>query len=111
MAAEVAITRTDLDVGGLRRAAARSRDGNAARRMLALALARRPAQLVVKAPAELEAPATDALVGDHHTALSEQQLDIPQAWFDAQPDLDPEHLVFIDESGASTKMARLRGRA
>jgi transposase len=34
-----------------------------------------------------------------------------QAWFDAQPDLDPAHLVFIDETGASTKMARLRGRA
>lgn len=34
-----------------------------------------------------------------------------QAWFDAQPDLDPERLVFIDESGASTKMARMRGRA
>jgi transposase len=33
------------------------------------------------------------------------------AWFDAQPDLDPEHLVFIDETSASTKMARLRGRA
>ena len=28
-----------------------------------------------------------------------------------QPDLDPERLVFIDETGASTKMARLRGRA
>lgn len=34
-----------------------------------------------------------------------------QAWFDAQPDLDPEHLVVIDETGASTKMARLCGRA
>jgi transposase len=34
-----------------------------------------------------------------------------QAWFDAQPELDPERLVFIDETGASTKMARLRGRA
>jgi transposase len=34
-----------------------------------------------------------------------------QAWFDAQPDLDPKRLVFIDETGASTKMARLRGRA
>ena len=34
-----------------------------------------------------------------------------QAWFDAQPDLDPERLLFIDESGASTKLARLRGRA
>ena len=29
----------------------------------------------------------------------------------AQPDLDPTRLVFIDETGASTKMARLRGRA
>lgn len=34
-----------------------------------------------------------------------------QAWFDGQPDLDPERLVFIDETGASTKMARLRGRS
>jgi transposase len=28
-----------------------------------------------------------------------------------QPELDPERLVFIDETGASTKMARLCGRA
>lgn len=34
-----------------------------------------------------------------------------RAWFEAQPDLDPERLVFIDETGASTKMARLYGRA
>ena len=34
-----------------------------------------------------------------------------QAWFDAQPELDPEKLIFIDETGASTKMTRLRGRA
>ena len=34
-----------------------------------------------------------------------------QAWFHTQLDLDPEKLVFIDETGASTKMARLRGRA
>lgn len=32
-------------------------------------------------------------------------------WFERQPDLDPTRLVFIDETGASTKMARLRGRA
>ena len=32
------------------------------------------------------------------------------AWFEAQPDLDPTKLVFIDETGATTKMARLRGR-
>ena len=34
-----------------------------------------------------------------------------EAWFDAQPDLDPAHLVFIDETGATTKMARRRGRS
>jgi transposase len=34
-----------------------------------------------------------------------------QDWFEAQPDLDPQRLVFIDETGLSTKMARLRGRA
>ncbi len=34
-----------------------------------------------------------------------------QAWFDGQPDLDPDKLVFIDETGLNTKMARLRGRA
>jgi transposase len=34
-----------------------------------------------------------------------------QAWFDGQTDLNPEKLVFIDETGATTKMARLRGRA
>ena len=34
-----------------------------------------------------------------------------QAWFDGRLDLDPAKLVFVDETGASTKMARLRGRA
>ena len=34
-----------------------------------------------------------------------------QDWFDGQLDLDPERLVFIDETGLSTKMARLRGRS
>ena len=33
------------------------------------------------------------------------------AWFEAQPDLDPERLVFIDECGTSTRMARLYGRS
>jgi hypothetical protein len=32
-------------------------------------------------------------------------------WIDVQHDLDPERLIFIDESGLSTKMARLRGWA
>lgn len=34
-----------------------------------------------------------------------------RAWFDGQLDLDPSRLIFIDETSASTKMARLRGRA
>ncbi len=34
-----------------------------------------------------------------------------QDWFEGQPDLDPARLIFIDETGASTKMARLRGWA
>jgi transposase len=34
-----------------------------------------------------------------------------EAWFDSQLDLDPTKLIFIDETSASTKMARLRGRA
>src|SRR4051795_5692683 len=32
-------------------------------------------------------------------------------WFEAQLDLDPDKLVFVDESFASTQMARLHGRA
>ena len=32
-------------------------------------------------------------------------------WFDGQLGLDPAKLVFIDETGLSTKMTRLRGRA
>lgn len=34
-----------------------------------------------------------------------------QVWFDSQFDLDPARLVFIDETGISTKMAWLRGRS
>lgn len=34
-----------------------------------------------------------------------------RAWFDGQLDLDPARHVFIDETGLSTKMTRLRGRA
>lgn len=34
-----------------------------------------------------------------------------ERWFAGQTQLDPERLIFIDESGLSTKMARLRGWA
>jgi transposase len=33
-----------------------------------------------------------------------------RAWFEGQPDLDPERLVFVDETWASTSMARRHGR-
>src|SRR6185436_10314186 len=47
-------------------------------------------------------------------ALEQDRPDIRkrrEAWFAGQLDLDPGRLVFIDETGASTNMARLRGRA
>ena len=34
-----------------------------------------------------------------------------EAWFALQPELDPSKLVFLDETGATTKMTRLRGRS
>ena len=34
-----------------------------------------------------------------------------EAWFDSQLDLDPARFVFIDETWASTNMARRYGRA
>lgn len=34
-----------------------------------------------------------------------------EAWFEGQLDLDPARLIFIDETSASTKMARLYGWA
>jgi len=47
-------------------------------------------------------------------ALEQEREDVlkrRQDWFDRQPDLDPQRLVFIDETSLSTKMARLRGRS
>ncbi len=34
-----------------------------------------------------------------------------EAWFEGQLELDPEKLIFIDETAATSKMARLYGRA
>ena len=34
-----------------------------------------------------------------------------KAWFELQPDLDPAKLVFLDEIGTTTRMARLRARS
>jgi transposase len=37
--------------------------------------------------------------------------EVREAWFEDQLDLDPQRLVFLDETGITTRMARLRGRA
>ncbi|MGH2371897.1 MAG: IS630 family transposase [bacterium] len=47
-------------------------------------------------------------------AAEQDRADIAKAreeWRASQPDLNPEHLVFIDETGAKTNLARLYGRA
>jgi transposase len=47
-------------------------------------------------------------------AAEQQRCDVKvarEAWFEGQLDLDPARLIFVDETGASTKMARLYGRA
>ena len=46
-------------------------------------------------------------------ALEQERPDVLKRrrdWFEVQPDLDPQRLVFIDSTGLSTKMAHLRGR-
>src|SRR5260370_26993479 len=47
-------------------------------------------------------------------AAEQERPDVAEAravWKVDQPTLDPARLVFIDETGTSTNMARLRGRA
>ena len=47
-------------------------------------------------------------------AAEQERPDVAEAraaWQADQPELDPARLVFIDETGTSTAMARLRGRA
>ena len=47
-------------------------------------------------------------------AAEQERADVaaaPTAWKDSQPGLDPAQLVFIDETGTTTKMTRARGRA
>src|SRR5271166_6572608 len=50
---------------------------------------------------------------DAHAAEQERPdiLRLREDWFESQLDLDPERLVFIDETWASTNMARRYGRA
>jgi transposase len=47
-------------------------------------------------------------------AAEQDRADVAKAreeWRASQPELNPEHLVFIDETGAKTNMVRLYGRA
>jgi transposase len=47
-------------------------------------------------------------------ASEQERADVAEArqrWTEDQPSLDPARLVFIDETGTSTNMTRLRGRA
>jgi hypothetical protein len=52
---------------------------------------------------------------DNHNYAAEQRRSAVnaarEAWFEGQLDLDPTRIVFIDETAANTKMARLYGRA
>jgi hypothetical protein len=46
-------------------------------------------------------------------AAEQQRADVAAAgrvWKNLQPQLDPRHLVFLDDTGRGTNMARLRGR-
>jgi hypothetical protein len=54
---------------------------------------------------------TDSSAGKTSLWHASGSLSVNPAGFEAQPDLVPRCLVFIDETGLSTKMARLRGRA
>ena len=49
--------------------------------------------------------------GATHAAEREDVREAREAWFEAQPDLDPDRLVFLDETAAATNMARRYGRA
>jgi transposase len=62
--------------------------------------------------AVLPPPGLDAQKKTAHAAEQERAdvLTRRQAWFDSQTDLDPARLVFIDETWASTNMARSHGR-
>jgi transposase len=61
----------------------------------------------------LRAPADHAQKKTSH-ACEKDRPDIltqREAWFEGKPDLAPQKLVFIHETAATTKMARLYGRA
>jgi transposase len=61
--------------------------------------------LLRPAPADAQKKTAHATEQDRPDVLSRRW-----AWFESQIDLDPERLVFVDETWASTNMARRYGR-
>jgi transposase len=61
--------------------------------------------LLCPAPADAQKKTAHATEQDRPDVLSRRW-----AWFESQIDLDPERLVFVDETWASTNMARRYGR-
>ena len=83
------------------------RDGGAAgRRAVGADQPQRLECLASQSRLDIQKKSAHALEQDRPDILKRRR-----AWFDGQLDLDPAKLVFIDETGLSTKMARLRGRA
>jgi transposase len=60
--------------------------------------------------AVLQAPQDHAQKKTAHAAAQRGERGPREAWFEGQLDLDPTRIVFIDETAANTKMARLYGR-
>lgn len=66
----------------------------------------------VRAVSVLPAPRDNSEKKTGH-AIEQDRADVlskRRAWFDAQPDLDPERLVFVDETWTATNMVRSHGR-
>jgi transposase len=67
---------------------------------------RHPAAVLPAAPDHAQKKTAHAAEQDRPDVLTRRW-----EWFDNQPDLDPDRLIFIDETWASTNMARTHGRA
>jgi transposase len=89
-------------------------DATLAEMQAALAAAGHSFSISALSPVSLLRPKTHNAQKKSAHAAEQDRPDIlkrRQAWFESQLDLDPEKLVFIDETWASTNMARRYGRA
>jgi hypothetical protein len=65
------------------------------------------------ARSDASSPATPSRAKKNAHAVEQDRPEIlkrREAWFEGQLDLDPERLVFIEETWASTNIARTHGR-